>query len=288
MSSLLNYNGLYGDQYGSVLPDFFHCEPLSVRSAVYNWEITKHLHTDLTQIFIIEKGKGLLLTSNSEIPFEGPGVIIVPAHHLHGFKFEAHVAGDVITFSENFMEQLFKNNPNILYKINRLDYHSLHSNPRVLEDILYTKNRIMEELTDVHHEKLALQPLFELFCVTLYKIARHKEDRKLEIKNKSLKYFRAYQRKIRQSTTSQKNVSEYASELGITTVHLNRICKNVVQKTALDVIHDQLIREAKKYLLNTQYSISEISYFLNFKDPAYFTRMFKRHVGVSPSDFKKG
>lgn len=288
MSGLLNYNGLYGDQYGSVLPDFFHCEPLSVRSAVYNWEIKKHLHSDLTQIFIIEKGKGLLLTSNSEIPFEGPGVIVVPVHHLHGFKFEAHVAGDVITFSENFMEQLFKNNPNILYKINRLDYHSLRSNPKALEDMLFFKKRIMEELADVQQEKLALQPLFQLFCILLYKIVRHKEDRKQEIKNKALAYFRAYQKKIRQNTSTHKSVSSYASELNITTVHLNRICKNVVQKTALEVIHDHLIGEAKKYLLNTQYSISEISYFLNFKDPAYFTRMFKRHVGVSPSDFKKG
>ena len=48
-----------------------------------------------------------------------------------------------------------------------------------------------------------------------------------------------------------------------------------------------LENEAKKYLLNTNYSISEVSYFLNFKDPAYFTRLFKKMTGVTPSEFRK-
>jgi AraC family transcriptional activator of pobA len=70
-------------------------------------------------------------------------------------------------------------------------------------------------------------------------------------------------------------------------MHLNRVCKIVVDKSPLQILHELVVAEAKKYLLNTSYSISEISYFLNFNDPAYFTRLFKKNVGVSPSDFRK-
>jgi AraC family transcriptional regulator, transcriptional activator of pobA len=84
-----------------------------------------------------------------------------------------------------------------------------------------------------------------------------------------------------------KSIEEYAKELNITAVHLNRICQSIVQKSALQIVQDYLINEAKKYLLNTSYSVSEVSYFLNFKDPAYFTRLFKKQTGVSPSDFRK-
>ncbi|PIB27571.1 helix-turn-helix domain-containing protein [Maribacter sp. 4G9] len=288
MPKLLNYKGLYGDHYTTILPDFFHCELLSVRSAVYNWEIKKHLHTDLIQVFIIESGKGVLLLEESELPFEGPGAIIVPAHTLHGFNFEAEIVGDVVTFSETFIEQAFKSAPHILFKITQLNFYPLDTESKNFEDVLFLKKRIVEELLDIHQEKLVLQPLFQLFCISLYKIAQQREDHKLEVKNRALKYFRAYQKKIRQNNTEHKGVAQYAKELNITSVHLNRICQSVVQKTALEVIHEHWIGEAKKYLLNTQYSISEISYFLNFKDPAYFTRLFKKYVGVSPRDFKKG
>ncbi|OYU64787.1 MAG: hypothetical protein CFE22_16905 [Cytophagaceae bacterium BCCC1] len=96
-----------------------------------------------------------------------------------------------------------------------------------------------------------------------------------------------FQKSIRQDYSENKTISQYAKEIGITTMHLNRVCKSVINKSPIQIIHDQLISEAKKYLLNTSYSISEISYFLNFNDPAYFTRLFKKNVGVSPSNFRK-
>ena len=43
----------------------------------------------------------------------------------------------------------------------------------------------------------------------------------------------------------------------------------------------------KNTLLNTSYSVSEIAYFLNFSDPAYFSRLFKKVVGVPPGEFRK-
>jgi AraC family transcriptional regulator, transcriptional activator of pobA len=82
-------------------------------------------------------------------------------------------------------------------------------------------------------------------------------------------------------------VVEYARELNSTTAHLNRICQAVAQKTTSQIVEEYIIGEAKKYLLHISYSISEISYMINFNDPAYFSRLFKKHCGASPKIFRQ-
>ncbi|MEM6380018.1 MAG: AraC family transcriptional regulator [Bacteroidota bacterium] len=46
------------------------------------------------------------------------------------------------------------------------------------------------------------------------------------------------------------------------------------------------MEKAKYLLLNSETTVSEIAYQLGFEYPAYFSRLFKKKVGVSPSDFK--
>ena len=74
--------------------------------------------------------------------------------------------------------------------------------------------------------------------------------------------------------------------MNISPLHLNRVCKEVNQKTATNVINDYFLTEAQKYLNFTDYSISEIAYLLNFNDAAYFSRFFKKEVGLNPKDYR--
>jgi AraC family transcriptional regulator, transcriptional activator of pobA len=69
-------------------------------------------------------------------------------------------------------------------------------------------------------------------------------------------------------------------------MHLNRICQSTIGKMALNVVHSFLFIDAEKYLKFTEYNISEIAYRLNFEDPAYFSRFFRKLLGQSPKQFK--
>ena len=44
------------------------------------------------------------------------------------------------------------------------------------------------------------------------------------------------------------------------------------------------LKKAAQYLNAGHYNISEVAYMVGFKDPAYFTRCFKKEFGKSPSD----
>lgn len=75
--------------------------------------------------------------------------------------------------------------------------------------------------------------------------------------------------------------------MNLTTVHLNRLCQAVAQKTTLQVIHEQALIEAKKHLTGTTYKIAEIAYFLGFKDPVHFSNFFRKKEGVTPGVFRR-
>ena len=55
-----------------------------------------------------------------------------------------------------------------------------------------------------------------------------------------------------------------------------------------DYVRDQRIKEAKKLLRNTEFSITEIAERVGINDPNYFIRVFRRHVGTTPLQYRKG
>ena len=69
--------------------------------------------------------------------------------------------------------------------------------------------------------------------------------------------------------------------------YLNSVCKFITGKTAGEMIRNRIILEAKRLLVNTQSTISQIAFELNFEDNSYFTKFFKSNAGVSPIDFRK-
>ncbi len=84
----------------------------------------------------------------------------------------------------------------------------------------------------------------------------------------------------------QHNVKFYASSLFITAGHLNKSIKDVTGKTAKQWIEEEIIIEAKKMLQNDDLTISSISEELRFSSPSFFSNFFKKHISISPSEYR--
>jgi AraC-like DNA-binding protein len=79
---------------------------------------------------------------------------------------------------------------------------------------------------------------------------------------------------------------DYASKLNVSTGHLNDLISEAFGKTTGEVIQERIVLESKRLLFHTDLTVNEISYKLGFEDPAYFTRMFKKHLGCTPKDYR--
>lgn len=83
------------------------------------------------------------------------------------------------------------------------------------------------------------------------------------------------------------HVKEYAELLGESPIQLNRAIKSVTGKSASEVIIERLILEAKRLLLFSDLNNKEVAYKLNYEDPSYFARIFRKKTGFTPSGFRK-
>ncbi len=81
-------------------------------------------------------------------------------------------------------------------------------------------------------------------------------------------------------------VNYMASQLNLSAKYLSDLLKQETGKTSLELIHLYVISEAKNLLVEGNKSISEIAYQLGFENPPYFSRLFKKEVGISPKEFK--
>jgi len=80
---------------------------------------------------------------------------------------------------------------------------------------------------------------------------------------------------------------EVASLCGMNTSTFSRIFKKEHGMTFRDYLVQYRIRKAQQLLHNPNASVQDIAYTVGFRDPSYFTRMFRRLVGMSPSRYKE-
>ena len=81
--------------------------------------------------------------------------------------------------------------------------------------------------------------------------------------------------------------SFYAERLNITVAYLNEAINAVWGTSVSRNIQDEIILQAKRQLVYTTTSVKEIAQGLGFDDYSYFTRLFTKVAGVSPTLFRK-
>lgn len=84
-----------------------------------------------------------------------------------------------------------------------------------------------------------------------------------------------------------KEVSAYAEMMHLSSYQLNAIAKAGTGRTCSELITDQIILEAKRYLLATTDQVNQVADRLGYDDPSYFIRFFKKHTGHTPEGFRQ-
>lgn len=83
------------------------------------------------------------------------------------------------------------------------------------------------------------------------------------------------------------SIEHIANKLSVSQRYLSDTLKKETGKTTTEHLQLHLINEAKNILLQPSKSISEVAYELGFEYPPYFSRLFKKREGISPTEYRE-
>lgn len=95
-----------------------------------------------------------------------------------------------------------------------------------------------------------------------------------------------FQQLVHLHFNEQKELSFYAQQLNVSDNYLNRCVKQIFQKPPKSYLTEITIQKSQIQLQDKTKEIAEIAYELNFNDPSYFGRLFKKITGKTPSEYR--
>lgn len=110
---------------------------------------------------------------------------------------------------------------------------------------------------------------------------------KLEEKNPSSDTIASVKRYIREHIQSTIHISELASEVFLNEQYLMRLFKKAEGISLLEYITNERLHIAKELLTGTDYPIHQVAEAVGYGNYSYFTRIFKRDVGITPQIYRQ-
>ena len=92
---------------------------------------------------------------------------------------------------------------------------------------------------------------------------------------------------LREYSSLRRDVSFYADKMCLTPKYLSTKIKTLTGKSAFEWINSSTIIKAKVLLKTNDKSIYHISEELNFPNPSFFSRFFRKHTGMTPNEYRK-
>jgi AraC family transcriptional activator of pobA len=282
---------LYGE---SRLParsaEGLHIEDIHSRSRKYLWKIAAHRHVGLCQCVYLTSGTVTRELEDSRGTFSGPVAILIPSGTIHAFKFRAESQGFVLTFDlGNLLSQTGAAQQGPIAE--------MFSIPRTVDLTadLTLSSRLARIFDSLLHESRQPDGLNSpvigwLACSALWILAAHTAAHAGEADppgSQDLERLWRFRKLVEQRYPQHWSVERYARQLAVSATSLNRSCRSLNGLTAFELIQQRVALEARRRLVYMPMSIAAIAAELGFKDPAYFSRFFRKHSGMSPGMFRR-
>lgn len=278
---------LYGEFSASPSPDWVHCETIQARSRLHNYRIEPHRHEKLFQILHLTRGQAQFEFDGRSNTLDAPFIVTLPPMVVHGYTFSPDVEGTVLTLFESRVAHILSGMDEIESTFRAVQLVPLREHEGMAQDLATDIAAVVNEFTGRAAGRLgAIEARLTLVLIALHRLQGSSLQAARGNSDRSLHHAMRFRQLVDQDFRSHKPIEAYARRLGLTSAHLNRICREHLGDTALGVIHQRIILEAKRYLTFTSLSAKEIALVLGFEDPAYFTRFFKQKTSLSPLGFR--
>lgn len=144
-------------------------------------------------------------------------------------------------------------------------------------------DEMQQESPDIAVVRELLTALFTMIDAERQKVAPQSADL---LSNQSTT-FRNFIAILEDNFRSPEGVAFYAEKLFMSSRNLNLITQNILHQSVSEIIETRKLIEAKNLLFSTDKSVAEIGFELGYSDKAYFSSVFKKKSGMTPTEFRE-
>ena len=247
---------------------------------------SSHRHNFYHMVFFT-KGSGFHSIDFNKFKIQPYQIYFMIPGQVHSWNFDGDVDGYVVNFTAEFFQSF-------LLRTDYLESFSFFNG--IAEDGVINLNENLEApvqdlfedlITESGVDNSLQKDIMKVILLRLFLLLKQQNLKKEIFQQPSYTLLRNFQKLIEKHYTELRLPKEYADLLFVTPNHLNALCKTVTGLQAGELIRNRILLEAKRLLVNQDMSITEISNELNFNDNSYFTKFFKKQVGITPEEFRR-
>lgn len=258
-------------------------EGLTFKISRFKEQIKKtkpHKHDEYNEFIFLSEGEGFHCIESEKFMVSTPEFYFLKPGQLHFWQFTSIPKGFVIIFKDNEFnvvnENLLIDLLRKLSDITRLEIQSDKYPTHILEDIF------SEFQLNTQYSKEIIHGLLKALFGKLLQIRAEKPTNY----NQPQPVYERFKQLLVKECPRLHKVNEFADLLNTTPQNLNIICRKQTGKSASEIITNQLLLEAKRYILHTDNTINEIAEILSFTDTSNFVKFFKRYENITPTQFR--
>jgi AraC-like DNA-binding protein len=245
---------------------------------------------------LITKGTGVFTMGLNTYYIEEPTLLFIHPNDIISWKNLSEESGGwYVLFKKSFVSHhlqlkavidkfgLFSEKPKSVIRLTENEV------PRISQ---YFEKMQEEELAGGEYKEDAMQALLQLLMVESMKVARYpKPDNVTEDYAHIHHFFDLLERETAGINYSSpiriKTAKEFAGSLKMHPNYLNALLKKHTGQNASTHIRGRILDEAKALLLQTDWSLQDISYSIGFAEQPSFNLFFKKNTGYTPAEFRK-
>ena len=259
---------------------------------LYSWKIDHSIEKphklSFNAIIVFFKGKGVHTVDFIPYSYTEGTVFFVAKDQIQNFKINPDSDGYILYFTDSFFNRLIVNEDlNMLYEIFDYIYYpsKIQLDGTIYEDVLKLIQVLEKEFSikkDTYKE-LILRPLLQAMIL---KLSRERLAQRLPLEQKDKSLYLQF-KKLSLDHNYTVHVNDYAKKLGVSSKTLTNMLNKYLGKSAKKYLDEHLILHIKRLLLDENLTIERIADRLCFDEPTNMVKFFKRHEGLTPSEFAK-
>ena len=243
---------------------------------------------DMTMAIIYEQGSADLKINMRDYHIEAPAVLLVLNDQIYQSSGHSEdLRSKVILMSRSFSDSLFANSGEILPLKS-----SIMKNPVMKieneENVFGQFFQLLQNIAASPRQEFKIESARHLTLSMFYGYShlKHEVNEVKSTNSRQEEIFTKFTELLERHHKKEREIAFYADKMCMTSKHLSQVIKDYTGKTALGIIEEYVISEAKSMLLSTTMSIQQISDELKFPSQSVFGKYFKRVAGISPSEYR--